>query len=142
MKRFLAAIMAVAAISFAGTSDVQAQDYFGGYQFGAGLRAATGSGCCGYQREQPPYFAKFPTVYYSHVVKRPYGISPYAAPAGITPVEMTIPVAKPVVKINPFFNPDVTPVAEQQDEAVELEAEDKVTRWNNNPFFVEGIVAN
>jgi hypothetical protein len=54
--------------------------------------------------EEPPYFAKFPPVYYSHIVRRPYGVSPYAAPPGIAPVEMAVPAPLPVTITNPHYN--------------------------------------
>lgn len=34
-----------------------------------------------YRVPTPPYFAVHPPVYYSHAVRRPYGLSPYAWPA-------------------------------------------------------------
>ena len=144
MKRMIAVMTAVIAISAAGVQEANAQDYRGGYQFGVGIRAAAVGGCCGMQREQPPYFAKFPPVYYSHIVRRPYGISPYAAPAGIAPVEMSVPMSKPVTKLNPYFNdqvaPAVEPVADQTTDAT-TEVGDKVARWQSNPFVVNGLVA-
>ncbi|HMP78911.1 MAG TPA: hypothetical protein PKD54_05625, partial [Pirellulaceae bacterium] len=57
-------------------------------------------------REDLPYFAKFPPVHYSGIVPRPYGISPYAAPPGIMPVEMMVPApTAPAVIKNPFYVP-------------------------------------
>jgi len=50
----------------------------------------------------PPYFALHPPVYYEGIVKRPYGISPFAAPPGVLPVEMTITV-EPKTVLNPFY---------------------------------------
>jgi hypothetical protein len=58
--------------------------------------------------EEPPYFAKFPPVYYSHIVPRPYGISPYAAPPGIAPAEMFVP--QPAKIDNPYFLEESAPV--------------------------------
>jgi len=110
MKRLLALAVAIAAVSMFAESSANAQGYGSGYQFGAGISAAHNGGFArGFQREQPPYFAKFPPVYYSHIVKRPYGISPYAAPAGIAPVEMSHAPAAVTIK-NPFFNDKVAPV--------------------------------
>ncbi len=85
-----------------------------------------------------PYFAKFPPVYYSHVVKRPYGVSPFAAPSGIVPVEMTAPV--PMMRIqNPYIEQDVDVIdipsepVETDDEAVEETA--SKTTWIPNPYI-------
>jgi len=118
MKRILALFAAVAAvtlISQSNLSETQAQGFVNGYQFGAGLNSFGGCGVGGFNglngvgfvgdfsREQPPYFATFPPVYYSHVVKRPYGISPYAAPAGIAPVEMNYAAPVPATIHNPYF---------------------------------------
>ena len=85
-----------------------------------------------------PYFAKFPPVYYSHVVKRPYGVSPFAAPSGIVPVEMSAPV--PMMRIqNPYMEQDVDVIeipsepVETDDDAVEETA--SKTTWIQNPYI-------
>jgi len=90
-----------------------------GFQFGAGANAANthpGFGFGGFgapfargfasRQVRPPYFAEFPPVYYNGIVRRPYGISPYAAPAGVVPVEMQVATEsiEPSVVKNPFFN--------------------------------------
>lgn len=51
----------------------------------------------------PPYFALHPPVYYEGIVKRPYGISPFAAPPGVLPAEMTVKV-EPKTVLNPYFD--------------------------------------
>ncbi len=59
-----------------------------------------------------PYFAEFPPVYYSQeIVRRPYGVSPYAAPPGIVPAEYELRFAsKPALHIvNPYGQPGVHP---------------------------------
>lgn len=114
--------------TFTATSEAQ---YNNGYQFGAGVRANCGLFGRGFitPREQPPYFAQFPPVYYSHIVRRPYGISPYAAPAGIAPVEMTAPV--PLTVKNPFFN-EVAPVSNEDE--LKVEEGNKLT-WRKNPYL-------
>ena len=111
MIRILAVAIAVVAFSFMTDLSAQAQTYAGGYQFGAGLdQINCGLGVRNYTpREQLPYFAKYPPVYYSHIVKRPYGISPYAAPAGIAPVELSAPAPAPVSIKNPFFGKELSP---------------------------------
>jgi hypothetical protein len=73
---------------------------FGGY--GWGFNQATN------YVPSPPYYAIYPPVYYSHqLTARPYGASPYAWYAGMSPVtdvampEWTTP-AEPVMIENPF----------------------------------------
>jgi hypothetical protein len=116
MIRFFAIAVAIAAFSVLTDSSAQAQNFAGGYQFGAGINSNCGAGRgiglgfgCSTPREQLPYFAQYPPVYYSHIVKRPYGISPYAAPAGIAPVEMSYPAAPPVSIKNPYFKQGMSP---------------------------------
>jgi hypothetical protein len=71
----------------------------GGSIFGGGFIVSN-------PREDVPYFAKFPPVYYNGIIARPYGISPYAAPPGIMPVEMMpMPAAEPIVITNPHVVP-------------------------------------
>ena len=71
---------------------------FGFGQFGTGLQN---------RQVRPPYFAEFPPVYYSGIVRRPYGISPFAAPAGVVPVELNHAVqVQPKVVGNPYFKRD------------------------------------
>lgn len=151
------AIAAFAVISMNGSS-AQAQDYSRGYGFGAGF--GFGQGQSGFNRnsnrrggigpifglgrigfspreEEPPFFAKYPPVYYSHIVRRPYGISPFAAPPGIAPVELSVPAVQPVTIDNPFFNQEAAPVSSESVAPVELElapASDDVT-WIPNPYI-------
>lgn len=88
------------------------------------------------RHEEPPYFAKFPPVYYNGIVRRPYGISPYAAPAGTMPVEMTVH-PEPETVANPYY--DATPaeaVTPSESAAPDDKAQDdsnKVT-WQLNPY--------
>lgn len=106
---------------FSATSDLQAQNVYGrtygeGYGFGLGCQAPFFVGNFGYVRpsEELPYFSKFPPVYYSHIVPRPYGVSPYAAPPGIVPTEyMVQPLAQPEVIRNPYV--DQAPAAEVEE---------------------------
>jgi hypothetical protein len=56
--------------------------------------------------EAPPYFALYPPVYYdSQIIRRPYGISPYAAPPGIPPTEMMMGAPQPERVVNPYVEP-------------------------------------
>ncbi len=91
------------------------------FNYGGGLQE---------RREDLPYFSKFPPVYYSGKVKRPYGVSPYAAPPGIIPVEMNaVPVAQKVM--NPFFNESMEAEQEVKKITVGTELKDKSTRVPN-----------
>ena len=136
MKRLLALAVAIAAVSIMAETKATAQGYSNGYQFGAGVRANCGirsNFASGYTaREQLPYFAKFPPVYYSHIVKRPYGVSPYAAPAGIAPVELNFAAPVPVTVKNPFFEKKVLPVKAPEKPAAEPEMK---STWIANPFL-------
>lgn len=119
--------LVVLAVAIAAGRPVEAQGYSvqDGYGLGLGIGygsayGAPGGRCGGHlngfapfggvimspPREDLPYFAKFPPVYYSGIVARPYGISPYAAPPGIVPVEMTVaPPPQPALIKNPFYVP-------------------------------------
>ncbi len=105
MKRFLLLCLAIVATSTFGVSTASAQGVIGcggcdsfNNQYGYDYNRA------GFER--PPYFALFPPVYYSdQIVRRPMGISPFAVPPGVLPVEMTVP-AEPQHVVNPYFNKD------------------------------------
>ena len=101
------------------TESADAQVQVNGYRFGVGVRQSRQVRNFGIYRNfgfvrsslservaEPPYFALHPPVYYSEqVIRRPYGVSPFAAPAGIVPVEMQMP-PKPARIINPHALPD------------------------------------
>ena len=127
----LTVVMAAMAI-FTSTSEAQFSD---GYRFGTGVGFSGGGGFFGARlipREQPPFFAKFPPVYYNGIVRRPYGISPFAAPPGIAPVELSIP---PQITIqNPYFEQNVAPVSNSEALPVIEITDDKVT-WYPNPYI-------
>jgi hypothetical protein len=75
-------------------------------------------------------------VYYSQdIVARPYGVSPFAAPPGIVPVEMGAVV--PLHQSNPYF---VEPVPSDsgpppQDGTQGTSQEGQKTTWIRNPHF-------
>lgn len=102
-------------------TDVNAQNVYGraygdGYGFGMGLQSPFFVGNFGYVRpsEEIPYFAKFPPVYYSHIVPRPYGVSPYATPPGIVPTEFMVqPLAQPEVIRNPYVDQELVAPADE-----------------------------
>ena len=129
---------AIAAVALFSQSEVQAQNFHQGFQFGAGLSTGFGGGnafgsrCCGgiHSREDLPYFAKFPPVYYSNIIARPVGISPFAAPAGVRPVELNYAPVKRVTKKNPFYEGSAIPVKA----ATETPITGKTT-WIANPYM-------
>ncbi len=138
--RILLSLAIVAATLTICSSSSEAQSYHDGYQFGSGVRSSYGFfGGCYTPREQPPYFATYPPVYYSGIVRRPYGISPYAAPAGIAPVELSVP--QPLTIQNPHFD-EVAPVSTEQETtpAASEVSSNKVT-WRSNPWL-ETVVKN
>ena len=113
---------------------------FGGGAFGGGGFFGRGFGRSANRIAAPPYFAQFPPVYYSGIVKRPYGISPFAAPAGITPVELShVPPTPQHVK-NPYFNPEVQaqPIAEEKTEKAAPSVDGKTT-WIVNPYHTRQV---
>ena len=59
-----------------------------------------------YENSILPFYALYPPVYYSYVVPRPYGFSPFALPAGKAPAEAIVGPAKPAEVVNPFYRPD------------------------------------
>ncbi len=157
MKRFIAIAAALAAIVICSEGNAQAQNRLnaGGFPYpGSTCQQGFGGGfgLDGFRlrREQPPYFAKFPPVYYSHAVKRPYGISPYAAPAGVTPVEMIYaqPKAKPMVINNPYFNNDNHSAVDGElktETKVKTKARPKkakVAGWQTNPYLANQLAVN
>lgn len=147
--------IAVVALALFASEQTSAQTYNDGYQFGTGVgqsfrggnnnRNVYGGGLfSGLNRigildraQTPPYFAQFPPVYYSGIVRRPYGISPFAAPPGIEPVEFRHQVieAPPVTIRNPYIN-NAAPVSGPALEAESNSTDDTAnkTTWTTNPF--------
>lgn len=114
----LAALMMVVSCS---TNSVQAQG--AGYDFGVGLGWAQQPIRLSTPREDLPYFAKFPPVYYGDMVRRPFGFSPYALPPGIEPIEQRVlqQTMGPRTILNPFCEPGrARPVAPPAPPAVEV----------------------
>ena len=89
-------------------------------------------------------------------MKRPYGVSPFAAPAGIAPVELSMPqpvAHKPMVIHNPHFKGNALIDAEKMKADAEMKADtkvnvadkvkkNKVTGWQANPFFYGRLASN
>ena len=154
MKRLLTMAVALAAVALFSQSEVQAQNFNQGFQFGAGLNSGFGGGSgfnrgfggfgrFGFSRgirtrEVLPYFAKFPPLYYNNIIDRPVGISPFAAPAGVRPVELNYAPVKRVTKKNPFYEGSAIPVKTVP--ATESPIKQKTT-WIANPYM-GSIVAN
>lgn len=158
MKKFLAVAMAVAAIAVSTSSESQAQHPSAGYGFGIGINQAqqgfglrrgafnrfngfNGIGAFNsfafrnvVREERQPFFAMNPPVYYRGIVKRPYGVSPFPAPAGIAPVELQMQVVDPVTVTNPFFK-QASPASDIVEEKIELNTENKSTKVTN-PYFI------
>lgn len=148
MKKIIALAVAFAAVAIIG-SEANAQSFNNGFQFGAGINASGlasgtffGRGISS-NRVRPPYFAEFPPVYYNGIVRRPYGISPFAAPAGVVPVELSHAIAptEPVVVKNPFFNQNnaapasVVEASEEGLKSTKNKSTKNVSKRIANPFF-------
>jgi|GEM_PF-979976 len=151
MKNIFTLAVAVAALALFASEQASAQGYSTGYQFGTGVNQSHRGGGCnqwgggffsGFNRigldraMAPPYFAQFPPVYYSGIVRRPYGISPYAAPAGIEPVELrAIPAeVAPVTIRNPYIK-KASPVSGPSTDAQSTDEAANKTTWTSNPHF-------
>jgi hypothetical protein len=150
MKTAARLFVPAAAILLTAISTCSAQS--DGYRFGVGWGYAGNYDCNGPYRfgrqffglpiaptpriDAPPFFAQFPPVYYSpEIVARPYGVSPYAAPPGIAPVEMG--GGGPLHQVNPYFVPpmpsDATVPEEKPDSGPAVP--EPSTTWIRNPFY-------
>lgn len=162
MKKIIALAVAFVAIAIVAGPEANAQSFSfnNGFNFGAGVGASRGihssrgagffnngfnGGFGTFNRAavversvRPPYFAEFPPVYYNGIVRRPYGISPYAAPAGVVPVELTHGKAgiQPAVVTNPFFKKGRNKAASVFEEKnVEAKPADNKSTQVVNPFI-------
>ena len=162
MKKLMMIALAAVAITAWTNTETMAQDYQNSYRFGVGLRYGNNFDGRGYhghhnghyrhrrgnlvspfafgnigglveRSEEPPYFAKFPPVYYNGIISRPYGVSPYAAPPGILPTEMTIPTAPPQAIHNPYFDQEIAPVSDQP-KSQPVDTTDNKTTHIMNPY--------
>ena len=145
MTRLLILAIAVAAMVFTSNSNASAQSYNNGYGFGTGVLSSGGFGSGAFAGgfTAPPYFAQFPPVYYSGIVRRPYGISPYAAPAGIAPVELNAlnggVVVQPLTVKNPYMNQSRPAAATSKPVKAAKPTLNNKTTWVKNPHFVSEI---
>jgi len=89
MRSLCFIVFLLVAIIFTPTANGQCNQSYGGF---SSYRSTP--------RAQAPYFVKHPPVYYSHSVKRPYGVSPYAVNQGGLPPAVTHPFPRtnPTVK--------------------------------------------
>jgi hypothetical protein len=108
MKKFLVPLAALVACLIVSSQSASAQDL----RCGAGFGGFTDFYGFNYNRagfERPPHFALFPPVYYSNeIVRRPTGVSPFAVPPGVTPVEYMLP-ASPQRIVNPHYQETMPP---------------------------------
>ena len=83
-----------------------------------------------------PYYAVYPPVYYSYIVPRPYGYSPFAYPPGtLTPEVPPAPAAATI------YNPFVKPKTEQS-VAAPLDRSASAPRTYLNPFVKQARTAS
>ena len=102
-----------------GIGNRYANGAFQGQRFGFGLGLVDRSAFqrnLEFTRNPIPHFAQYPPVYYSNdIVRRPYGVSPFAAPPGIVPVEMQVQqTPKPAVIKNHFVDPIHEEIIEEE----------------------------
>jgi len=156
LSRATRSLLAASAVMMIGslltTSTAQAQA--NGYDFGIGWGYAQPAIRFTTPREDLPYFAKFPPVYYGDMVRRPYGYSPYALPPGIEPVEQRV-IEKsmgPRTVMNPFFErravrpqqalpAPAAPTIEQPTEVAPSAIEPSATDSPGQPAIEDGDIA-
>ena len=108
--------------------------------FASDANAQCSQGYSGYRstpRAQLPYFAKYPPVYYSHSVKRPYGISPYAVKQGGLPsaIKHQFPRTNPIVKRNPVTAEAVPPARRTLTSSRAIRVNNVSRGWRTNPYY-------
>jgi hypothetical protein len=67
----------------------------------------------GYSQESIPYFASHPPVYYSYLVPRAYGDSPFSYPPGTMDSMTNSPPAQPQIIKNWYIDNDTSPIEQQ-----------------------------
>ncbi len=162
MKRLFGIAIAFFAITMV-AGEIQAQQFQNGFNFAVGVGAGRGLNFQArrfspfflgprvfvHQRiEEPPYFAKFPPVYYNDIVARNYGTSPFAVPAGIMPVEGIVYEGSSKTIKNGFYNapknvPNQPSPGDKKDDAKKKKAPwDKSAKIIVNPYAVPSVVKN
>lgn len=135
IKKIVLALLIAASCSVVGTpSDCQAQCR--SHCLGmSGIRSGNNV-----IAPNPPYFALHPPVYYDRIVPRAYGMSPYAAPAGVMPVENTVVIPAKSVS-NPFYQPKSKEINGVKKQVAAVDPKAKVTAKRiQNPFYLEKVV--
>ena len=118
---------------------VQAFDgCYGGYGYGCGY---------GYLydnlRDEVPYFAAYPPVYYSYPVPRTYGYSPFAYPPGVMTPEV-IETVEPAIIENPHVEssapkPKAEPAEKKETTVAKPQGSEPLVILN--PFVAEPVAA-
>jgi hypothetical protein len=105
-------LLSIVALAFSAPSTASAFWPYFGYGYGGWGMSGYGLGFNYGQSSlgNPPYYAIYPPVYYSHqITARHYGASPFAWPAGFSPTaeyaygQMTAP--EPEIIENPYVTP-------------------------------------
>lgn len=129
-RKLITFSLAIAAIMMMGQNVAKAQN--SGYQLGVGWGYSNYGNSPYIRNQQVPYFALHPPVYYSEqIVRRPYGISPFAAPPGIIPTEMIV-APEPIVIVNPYINPMGAEVLPEQPKKLKKPAQPKKPQPKKN----------
>ncbi len=132
-----AGVMALVIVGLAANS-AHAQFGFGGGG-GYGLGFYNYNGGYGINSPQIPYYALYPPVYYSYVVPRPYGFSPFAYPPG-TPTPNVGPQPSAATYHNPFV--PQTPRTKETVDQVTAAPISSGPRTYYNPFVKQAVAAS
>ncbi|MCH7726457.1 MAG: hypothetical protein IH991_08275 [Planctomycetes bacterium] len=125
MSILIVGVFAVLASASSARADGPFRAYGGCYPWGF-----YGGNFANPNRRVIPYFAQHPPVYYSDIVPRPFGYSPYALPPGIAPVEVVKEAPKAQEVINPYFRP-------KKEKATLDKTAVAVPQVIENPFYVQ-----
>lgn len=140
-KLTLVLLVAAVAACFASVREAQAQNGsivvhrtstvgfgnggFGGYGYGNPWALGPSVQTLGYI-PTPPYFALHPPVYYSHNVRRPYGVSPFPI-TSYSPGSSVVyerPTPQPQVVVNPYVQQETASEATETAQAPVLKVID------------------
>lgn len=110
IKTCLLATAAFAALLIAQAGTAQAQYLGGNNNCCGGLSyGILGSPYALSRVPEPPYFALHPPVYYSQMVPRTYGYSPFAYPGSVRTPEVQVEMPAAQVLKNPHVTPTQSP---------------------------------
>jgi len=132
MRSLCSLVILLVAIIFTPAANGQCSQSYGGF---SSYRSTP--------RAQAPYFAKYPPVYYSHSVKRPYGVSPYAVNQGGLPstVKHQFQRTNPVVKrtkaeaVPTAISPRRSPTPYRVTPSRVLHGNNGSRGWRTNPYY-------